>query len=462
MNCLIGLDIGTTAIKGVLMREDGKILQTVSGGYEYYSDALGKRMQPRKFLEVCFSVIRSLAASADGEDRVAAVCSCCASGNLVLLDRKNEPVTDVIGWQTKIAQEDLDRFFTKEEQAAFYPIVGWPLSGYFPASYLAWINLYRPELLERTETVTMTCEYLNFALTGKWGISQSMATPSFLADQEKGVYWKPLLEKLGIAGKFLPPILDKGTVLGSLLPDVAKELGLGTDTKVVLGSFDHPSGATGSGVFDEGEMLLSCGTSWVEFFPVASRGLAISTGGLVDRFMLDGAPYCVMKSITSVSEKIDALRLHYLGEISHREYDELAVAAPYGSNGLRFSFTDEDYTVGASHTKSDVARAIIEGAAFILRENLAAVEGRGLRAERITMIGGISNSPVCVDIVAQILGRPVRRANGQVAGAVGSAMLAGIGLGIYRNERDAFLRYSEMNTGDTDEQTSNPSGHAGI
>ena len=77
----------------------------------------------------------------------------------------------------------------------------------------------------------------------------------------------------------------------------------------------------GSGVFEEGEMLLSCGTSWVEFFPVKSRKFAISTKGLVDRFMLDGSPYCVMKSITSISEKIDALRLHYLGEISHKEYD---------------------------------------------------------------------------------------------------------------------------------------------
>lgn len=443
MNCLIGLDIGTTAIKGVLMTENGKVLQTVSGGYDYYSDTLGKRMQPDRFLEVCFSVIRSLAISVGEEDRVAAICSCCASGNLVLLDRENHPVTDVISWQTQIPQKDLDRFFTQEEQSAFYPTVGWPFMGYFPASYLAWINLYRPELLKRTETVTMTCEYLNFALTGKWGISQSMATPFYLADQEKGVYWQPLLEKLGIADKNLPPIRDKGTILGSLLPEVAKKLGLDSDTKVVLGSFDHPSGATGAGVFDEGEMLLSCGTSWVEFFPVSSRKRALSTGGLVDRFMLDGSPYCVMKSITSISEKIDALRLHYLGEISHREYDELAMAAPYGSNGLRFSFTDADFHMGESHSKSDIARAIIEGAAFILRENLASVEQCGLNADRITMIGGISNSPICVDIVSKVLEKPVRRANGQVAGAVGSCMLAGIGLGLYRNERDAFSRIKE-------------------
>ena len=185
-------------------------------------------------------------------------------------------------------------------------------------------------------------------------------------------------------------------------------------------------------------MLLSCGTSWVEFFPVAERAFAISTKGLVDRFMLSGAPYCVMKSITSVSEKIDALRLHYLGEISHKEFDDLAKQAPLGCNGLRFYFTDGDYALDGKYEKSDIARAIIEGAARILKKNLEDLEKCGLRAEKITMIGGISNSAVCVKIVSEILQRPVTVANGQAAGAVGAAMLAGIGAGVYKNERDAF------------------------
>ena len=298
--------------------------------------------------------------------------------------------------------------------------------------------MHKPELIENSEKIAMSAEYLNFALTGKWGISQSMGTPFFLMNQEKGTYNLSLLEKLGIPEEKLPPIYDKGTVLGSVKPDVACELGLSNDTKIVLGSFDHPSGAMGSGVFEEGEMLLSCGTSWVEFFPVSSREFAISTKGLVDRFMLDGSPYCVMKSITSVSEKIDALRQHYLGEISHKEYDDLAKEASLGCNGLRFKFTDEDYEIENKYTKSDIARAIIEGAALLLKDNLELLEKSGLKAEKITMIGGISNSKVCVDIVSKVLERPVMVSNGQGAGAVGACLLAGIGVGIYKSEKDAY------------------------
>lgn len=440
MDLFIGLDIGTTAIKGVLMSADGRIIKTVSGGYDYYCEGNKKLLKPRDFTDVCFSVIKSLADAVEKDGKVSAICSCCASGNLILLDNNDNPVTPIIGWQTTVSEEDKNAFFTAAEQDAFYKTVGWPLGSRFPALYLAAINLHEPELLKRTKTVAMSAEYLNFSLTGKWGISVSMGTPSFLLDQEKGEYNYPLLQKLGIADKNVPPIYDKGTVLGGLLPEIAGKINLSTDTKVVLGSFDHPSGATGAGVFDEGEMLLSCGTSWVEFFPVKSREFALSAKGLVDRFMINGTPYCVMKSITSISEKIDALRKYYLDEISHREYDELAAKAPLGSSGLRFYFTDNDYKTAVNCAKSDIARAIIESAAYILKSNLETLQKFGLKAEKITMIGGISNSPVCVKIVSEVLKKPVSVVNGQCAGAVGACLLAGIGVGFYKDEREAFSR----------------------
>lgn len=445
MDYLLGLDIGTTAIKGVLTSAEGRIIKTVSGGYDYYRKENKKLLNPRDFISVCFSVIKSLADSVGKDGKVLSVCSCCASGNLILLDKNDDPVTPIIGWQTTVSEEDKKAFFTAAEQDAFYKTVGWPLGSRFPALYLAAINLHEPELIERTKTVAMSAEYLNFMLTGRWGISVSMGTPSFLMDQEEGRYNYPLLNKLGIAEKNLPPIMEKGTVLGTVLPQIAGKLGLSTDTKVVLGSFDHPSGATGAGVFNEGEMLLSCGTSWVEFFPVKSREFALSAKGLVDRFMINGTPYCVMKSITSISEKIDALRKHYLGEISHKEYDELAEKSPFGSNGLRFDFTDNDYIIGDGYGKSDIARAIIESAAYMLKANLEALESDGLKANKVTMIGGISNSPVCVKIVSEVLDKPVNVVNGQCAGAVGACMLAGIGIGVYKDEREAFNRFSAEN-----------------
>lgn len=443
MDYLIGLDIGTTAIKGVLMSVEGKVLKTFTGGYDYLIKENQKLLDPEEFLNVCFSVIKNLTEALGKDDRVLAVCSCCASGNLILLNKENQPITPIIGWQTVVSEEDKNAFYTKAEQDEFYNIVGWPLSCRFPALYLAAIKLHKPELIENAEMIAMSAEYLNFALTGKWGISHSMGTPFFLMNQEKGIYNKPLLEKLGLSEEKLPPIYDKGTVLGNVMPEIAENIGLSSDTKIVLGSFDHPSGAMGSGVFEEGEMLLSCGTSWVEFFPVSSREFAISTKGLVDRFMLNDSPYCVMKSITSVSEKIDALRLHYLGEISHKEYDELVKCSSLGCNGLKFNFTDEDYTIGENYSKSDIARAIIEGAALILKENLETLEKSGLKAEKITMIGGISNSADCVNIVSEVLGKPIRVANGQVAGAIGAALLGGIGVGIYKNEKEAYKVFAK-------------------
>lgn len=442
MDYLIGLDIGTTAIKGALMTTGGSVTETFSGGYNYYGEKNIKLLNPKEFLDVCFSVIKSLADRLKDEDRVLAVCSCCASGNLILLDKENVPITPIIGWQTAISWEDSAEFYSDEEKQKLYKKVGWPVGVRMPIAYLPAIRKYNSELLEKAETITMSAEYLNFSLTGKWGISHSMGTPSYLMDQEKGVYNKNLLEKLGIADKFMPPIFDKGTVLGSVLPEIAKKLHLSTDTKVVLGSFDHPSGALGAGVFEEGEMLLSCGTSWVEFFPVKSRDLAISTKGLVDRFMLDGTPYCVMKSITSVSEKIDALRYHYLGDISHKEFDDFIKSSASGSNGLRFNFTDDDYKIDSKYSKGDIARAIIEGASLILKENLEALEKCGLRAEKITMIGGISNSKVCANVVSEVLERPVKVVNSQAAGAIGAALLAGVGAGIYENEKSAFKKHS--------------------
>ena len=438
MELLIGLDIGTTAIKGVLMSANGKIIKTVSGGYDYYSKETKKLLNPDGFIKICFSVIKNLAEFKSEEDKIISICSCCASGNLILLDDSDKPLTPIVGWQTTVSEEDKNCFFTKEEQDAFYETVGWPLGSRFPALYLATMKIHEPQLIKNTKTVAMSAEYLNFNLTGEWGISASMGTPFFLLNQEKGEYNLPLLQKLGIEDKNLPPIFDKGTVLGNILPEIAEKLNLSADTKVVLGSFDHPSGAMGSGVFDEGEMLLSCGTSWVEFFPVSSRKFALSTGGLVDRFMLNGSPYCVMKSITSISEKIDLLREYYLGKISHKEFDKLAKNAPFGSDGLRFDFTDNDYTIAGNYGKNDIARAIIESAAYILKDNLASLEKSGLKAEKITMIGGISNSPVCVKIVSEVLGKPVKVVNGQAAGAVGACMLAGIGVGLYKDEKAAF------------------------
>ncbi len=436
MEYFIGLDIGTSAVKGALMSADGAIIKVTDKKFEYIFEGFFKLLDPDLFVDVCSDVIRDLASLADG--RVAAVCSCCASGNPVFLGENLEPLTRIIGWQSEIPREDLDRVYTKKEQEDIYRIVGWDFFEGMPAADLAWISLHRPDILGKTKFLAMSAEYLNRKLTGKWGLSRSMGTPFYLIDQEKGIYHKPLLDKFGLTADMLPPIYEKGTVLGSVLPEKAGELGLDAETKIVLGTFDHPSGALGAGVFDEGDLLLSCGTSWVELFPVASREFALSTGGLVDRFMTDGAPWCVMESVASLSDRIDALRERFFGKIPYGDFDVLASQGRRGCGGLRFDFTEDDAARAEGFGKPDIARAIIESAAYLLRDNLEKLRGIGLRADRITAIGGITNSAVCTGIISDVLERKISVVNGQSAGAVGSCLLAGIGTGVFGGEKEAF------------------------
>ena len=265
-----------------------------------------------------------------------------------------------------------------------------------------------------------------------------MGTPFYLIDQEKKEYNKTLLQKLGISEDKLPSIHSKGYVLGNIKEEIAEKLNLGKDTKVVLGTFDHPSGAVGAGVFERGDMLLSCGTSWVELFPVLNREEAIRTGSLTDRFLLSGIPYCIMRSLESVSEKIAKYRTHFFEEISFADFDAYAQKAQLGCNGLSFDLTCKDYEKADGFTKSDIARAIIESAANLLSAHISDVERFGIEVKRITIIGGITNSPICIRIIAETLGREVHTVNGVSAGAIGSAIVAAVGVGDFESEKTCF------------------------
>ena len=318
MRCYIGLDIGTSAVKGVLLSMDGRVLAERSGQFEYYSQNGAKLMKPEHFLEICFGVIKSLAEYPGAE--VAAICPSGASGNLLLLDNDFSPLIPIIGWQSRHDADESSAYFTEDERAELYHKIGWRVGSGFPLVHLMWMKKNRPELIENAAMICMHIEYLNFALCGKFGISHSMGTPFFLLDQVKGEYNRPLLEKLGIDEEKLPPIYNKSYVLGNITEEAAKRLNLGINTKVALGTFDHPAGALGAGVFEKGDMLLSCGTSWVELFPAESREKAVSAGVLTDRYMLEGSPYCIMCSITSVSEKIAEYRAHFFAGISFAEF----------------------------------------------------------------------------------------------------------------------------------------------
>ncbi|NLB40953.1 MAG: hypothetical protein GX815_01580, partial [Clostridiales bacterium] len=316
-----------------------------------------------------------------------------------------------------------------------------PFNRMFPLSHLSWLKCHKPALLEKAHFICMTTDYVNYRLTGNWGIDPSTATTFYLQDQVNGKWYLPYLNLLGIPTSKLPPILPSSTVLGTITEEAAKKTGLLQGTPVVLGAFDHPCAARGSGVFHEGQMLISCGTSWVGFYPVKNRQIAIQQNMLIDPFLNPNGEWGAMFSLAAIGESVDKLVRRYISDEADRyiEFDRLSAMARSGANGLFINpLSVQPIPNIDKFAKEDIARAIMEGTVYLLKvkaDNLCEV---GINATSAVMVGGPSETYPWPQILSDIMGMQLSVINGSCAGAVGAAVLAGIGVGIFENEKDAF------------------------
>lgn len=441
MKYLIGLDIGTSSIKGVLMTTEGEVVKTARGGFTYtVVDGGGIEIGANDFASVCLAAIKELADSADGE--ICGVCTASASGNLLVLDKNNQPATPIYNWQDKRTTTEATDVLGDVDTDAFYRQNGWPfLPHSFPLSLLCYLKVHQPEVLENCGKVCMSTEYLYYLLTGKWGISTSVGTTFYLLDQQTGEYVQERLDTLGISEDKLPPVMAASSVLGGVLPEMEELCGLPAGTPIVLGTFDHPSAARGVGVLNEGEVLLSCGTSWVCFVPVNDRNKAADAGVLIDPFLSpQGGPWGTMVSVASVSEQLQRYVHRYIdnSDKAYSVLSSLAAKSTPGAGGLTLLPNEEpDDKKVEGFSKEDIARAIMEGTVYLLQDKLNSIRKMGIELTAAVMVGGPSVDPMWHKLIADICGISVRVLHGAHAGSVGAAMMAGIGVGLFKDEVEA-------------------------
>ena len=435
---LIGLDLGTSAVKGVLMSAKGLVIAKEKAQTKYITAEDGLiEFDAEEFYLLVADIIHRLVNAMPKGASVAGLSMVTASGNTVLLDDENKPLMNTISWMDTRAKDEAQKVFGELNPAEIHAITGWPFINMFPIVHLCWLKCHKPELLQNAAKICMSTDYVSFRLTGEWGIDSSTATTSYLQDQKAGEWYLPYLEKLGIPAGKLPPIKASGTVLGRITPDAAAATGLSVGIPVVLGSFDHPGAARGSGVFDEGQLLLSCGTSWVGFYPLKDRNLAVSQSLLVDPFLQKEGLWGVMLSLKAISNYVEKYLSRYISDSPEKfkEFDSLAASAPIGANGLLINTMQYDETNELnSRPKADIARAIMEGTAYLLRMRIEQLQKACMRVDSINMVGGPSETYPWPQIIANVLGRRVTIVNGSCAGAVGAAVLAGIGAGLYADE----------------------------
>ena len=442
MNHLIGMDMGTSSVKAILMTEEGKVLKVARGAFDYTTTDDGVvEIAAEAYAKVCIDVIKELSDAAGGD--VKAICASSASGNLLVLDKQNKPLTAIINWQDKRVGNEAKEIFENLDTDAFYRQIGWPF-GFkaFPLAQMCYIKKNSPKVLQKAGKVCMSTEYLYFLLTGKWGISTSAGTPFFFIDQQKKEYIPQLLETFGVTEGMFPPIKDAATTLGGILSEMTEATGLKEGTKVVLGTFDHPSAARGVGVFKEGQVLLSCGTSWVGFFPIENREKIADAKMLIDPFLSPkGGCWAGMTSVASISERIWLYVSTYIddGKDAFSLLSSLAKESEKGAAGLTINLReDPSDEVILKYEKKHIARAIMEGTVNLLKDRLEILKEKGISASEGIMVGGPSEDPYWIELIEDMCNIKLKVIHGQYAGAVGAATMAGIGCGLYENEEKAF------------------------
>ncbi len=430
LSCLIGLDLGTSAIKGVLVRADnGQMLKTAEQPTRYrHPHPEWVEADAEQLYSDMAGVIRELAAAAPAPVR--ALAAAAASGNTLLADAQGRPLTPVINWMDKRCAGKPPPALDGLTPAAVRRVTGWPCVEIFPLAHLAWMREQAPEQLRQAAHVCMNTDWLLFRLTGRWLMDHSTATTFHLQDQARRCWHLPYLGRLGISEAQLSRLTASGVAAGPLTAAAAAETGLTTETVAVTGCFDHPAAARAVGALRPGQLMLSCGTSWVGFTPFADREAILAADLLCDPFLSDqGGPWGGIFSVPAIGPVIDWYVDNVIapGEKDRlRIFDEAAAQARPGAGGLVIDLLAPPRHVAGD--RASVSRAVMEGAARALGNRLRALEPHGFRFTRAVLVGGPSKSPVWPGIIAEITGLDLSLGSAH-AGAAGAALLAGAGAG---------------------------------
>jgi len=450
MNCLIGLDIGTSAIKCILISEHGRIIGHAKKENSFICP-LPERIEfdaDERYNQIC-GLIRFVMQHKPADSKVMAVCLTGASGNAILLDHQKKPIGNAVSWQDERAESTYQTLLAPFSAKYVHSVCGWPKIGSFPLACFSWMMENEPDIYHSAEYYATDFIYFNYRLSGGWAIDTSTATNFYLQNQVQMKYHQPFLDFLHIEEESLPKIVKCGEQIGRITPQASRETDLPEGTVVVAGAFDHPSAARGTGMIKIGDLLLSCGTSWVGFFPVGTREKILERAILIDPFLAPKGPWGAMFSVTSVGDIINRYINLLFNNAPDRftKFDEAVLKSSPKTDKPCFNLLQKKYPTETylssmlkDYSISEVSRSIMECMAKMMREKIAYFRNAGIIINNVTMVGGFAESKVWPQILADILEMPVNLIQGEFGGCFGAAIMAGIGVGLFKNESEGFIQ----------------------
>ena len=439
----IGLDLGTSGVKAVLLSAGGQLLaEAVAPLQVQRPQPLWSEQHPADWLQAVDLAVRALRDAAGGVTwgRVAALGVAGQMHGAVLLDAKAEVLRPAILWNDGRSQAECDEI-ERREPATRRITANRAMAG-FTAPKLLWVARHEPQVFARIAKVLLPKDWLLLQLAGVMSSDCSDAAGTLWLDVAARRWSEAMLAATGLGLRHMPELHEGSDAIGQLLPDWTAAWGLPATVRVAAGAGDNAGGAVGVGVTLPGDGFVSLGTSGVLF--VVTPDARANPGRGVHTFChaLPGTWHQMAVMLSASSS------LAWLGGITGAPPGELLAALTVGEvraqaplflpylSGERTPHADPAATaslLGLTHatTRDDLAYAVIEGVAFSFADGLAALNEAGTRPARLLAIGGGARSDAWLQLLADALALPIDRpAGAEVGPALGAARLALLGLGL--------------------------------
>ena len=437
----IGVDLGTSAVKLLLMDENGNIQKIVSKEYPLYFPKPGwSEQQPEDWYVQSMEGIRELTAECD-KSQVAGISFGGQMHGLVALDKDDQVIRPAILWndgRTGNQTDYLNQIIGKDKLSEYTANIAF--AG-FTAPKILWMKENEPENYAKIAKIMLPKDYLAYRLSASFCTDVSDASGMLLMDVKNRCWSKEMLEICGITEEQLPKLYESYEVAGTLKPDVANELGFSESVKVIAGAGDNAAAAVGTGTVGDGRCNISLGTSGTIF--ISSEKFGVDEHNALHSFAHADGHYHLMGCMLSAascnkwwSEEILGTKDYAAEQADIKKLGENRVfylpylmgeRSPHNDPNVRAMFIG----MSMDTTRADMTQAVLEGVAFGLRDSLEVAKSLGIQIDQTKICGGGAKSPLWRKIIANVMNLKVDVIESEEGPALGGAMLAAVGCGEY-------------------------------
>ncbi len=455
MSYVLGLDLGTSSLKGLLVNREGEVVYTASSDYPLIHLEVGYSEQdPNAWYEAALVVLEKVVTDVpDAKEKLEAISFSGQMHSLVLLDEADQVLRHAILWNDVRTTKQCETIRTVLGNRLIEITQNKALEG-FTLPKILWVKGHEPELFEQAAQFLLPKDYLGFRLTGSKQMEYSDAAGTLLLDIKQKDWSKDILTAFELDESLCPPLVESGDKIGNLNADLVEKFGFTTDITIYAGGADNASAALGAGIISPEMGMVSIGTSGVflayeeagkdysgdlhYFYHVLpdafyAMGVTLAAGHSLSWFKNTFAPD---KDFETLLENVDQIPagsdgLLFLPYISGER-------TPYTDSQIRGSFLGMDQ----SHTLSHFSRSVLEGITFSLKDSQKLMEKHtGKVFEKIVSVGGGAKNPVWLQMQADIFNTTIVTLSTEQGPGMGAVMLAAMGQGWFEDVESCVARF---------------------